>query len=154
LRTGIDQPAFRAVQRSIGFDVTEAAWSTLAAHLVGASMVIAETTRDREPVAVAAAERRDGGWVELGWVAVAPAHRGRRLGLSVCSLLTRSLIDAGETRLFGSTQDDRLAALAIYFTLGYVPVFRPEKLDRWRRVCNALGVPFSPPGWGWPERAS
>jgi hypothetical protein len=64
------------------------------------------------------------------------------------------LVDAGETRLFGSTQDDRLAALAIYFSLGYVPVFRPEKLDRWRRVCNALGVPFSVAEWGWPEGTS
>ncbi len=43
-------------------------------------MVFAETSETHEPVAVAAAERVASGWVELGWVAVAPPRAGPRLG--------------------------------------------------------------------------
>jgi len=153
LRTAVDRAAFRDVQASIGFEVSDTAWSTLTERLVSGSMVFAETSEDHEPVAVAAAERVAGGWVELGWVAVAPAHRGQGLGLAVCSALTARLILADESRLWGSTQDHRLAALRIYFTLGFHPVFRPEKLGRWREVCARLDRVFSPDLWGWPSAA-
>lgn len=148
VQTGVDCLAFRRVQRSIGFDVTDGAWSTLSENLVRDSMVFAWGSGS--PVAVAAAEHRADRWVEIGWVAVSPAHRARGLGLAVCGALTRSLLEAGDRRLFGSTQDSRLAALKIYFTLGFHPVFRAGKGARWRDVCERLRVPFTPRQWSWP----
>lgn len=151
LRTAVDRAAFNRVQASIGFEVTDAAWAKLTERLVSGSMVFAETSETHEPIAVAAAERGVSGWVELGWVAVAPAHRGQGLGLAVCESLTARLILSGESRLWGSTQDHRLAALRIYLTLGFHPVFRPEKTGRWREACARLDRAFSPDLWGWPS---
>ena len=146
----VERPAFQQVQASIGFAVTDDVWDTVTGRLVSDAMVFARTRKTREPVAVAVAERRSDGWVEIGWVAVAPAHRGNGLGAVVCASLTRHLLAAGEVRLFGSTHDHRLAALSIYFALGFHPVYRAEKHQRWRAVCRRLQVPFSPDEWGWP----
>lgn len=41
------------------------------------------------PLAAACGLARPGGWVELAWVAVVPAARGRGLGAAVCGALTR-----------------------------------------------------------------
>jgi len=147
-RADPDHAAFAAVQRAIGFEMTPAVWAPLNRTLVEGSMVLVESEDAGTPVAVAAAERRLGGWVELGWVAVAPDHRGRGLGLAVCTSLTRALLASGEARLIGSTQDHRLPALAIYFALGFHPVFRAEKVARWQAVCHALRIPYSPARWG------
>lgn len=145
LRAGVEQVAFHQVQASIGFDVTDEMYGALTERAVAACMVLAGA-----PVAAAVGERRDGGWVELGWVAVSPAHRGEGLGLAICASLTRELLAAGETHLFGSTQDHRLAALRIYFALGFHPVFRKEKAARWRAACRRLSQPYAPDEWGWP----
>jgi len=149
-RTGVDYTPFETVQKAIGFEMTRAAWDTLLARLVQGGMVFIETCETRTPVAVAAAECREDGWVEIGWVAVVPEHRGRGLGLAACAALTRVLMAAGEKRIFGSTQDHRIAALRIYFTLGFHPVHRTEKVQRWRTVCEAVDTPFTPDRWGWP----
>ena len=108
-------------------------------------MVFAETNETHEPVAVAAAEWVASGWMELGWVAVAPAHRGQGLGLAVCSSLIARLTLADESRLWGSTQDHRLAALRIYFTLGFHPVFRACRRDKMAFRERELAPPSA---WG------
>jgi hypothetical protein len=140
---------FVAVQAAIGFDVTPAAWAQLTQRRVGGALV----WRGSEPVAAACGERQADGTVELGWVAVAPAHRDRDLGHLVCAALTAQLVDAHVGVLHGSTHDHRLAALSIYFKVGFWPVHRPEKSARWRAACGALGVRFEPGRWGWPESA-
>ncbi len=138
LRAAIDRRAFVQVQASIGFAVTNEAWTTLVADLVDGAMTFATTAPGKEPAAVVTAERRPRGWVELGWVAVDPGHRGRRLGRAVCASVTERLLASGERRLFLSTQDHRLAALAIYLQLGFQPVLRAEKRERWRAVARQL----------------
>lgn len=143
---GVNQEPFRRVQSAIGFEVTERVWAELSAGLIGDAMVLAVDKETGSPVATAVAEQREG-WIELGWVAVAPAHRGKGLGQAVCHALVTHLLGAGRTRLFGSTQDHRSAALRIYLSLGFHPVLRPEKLQRWRAVCKQLGVPFTPERW-------
>ncbi len=150
LRLGVDHAAFVAVQDTISFSVTASAWAGLLERLAAGAMIFAEITETGEPIAVAAAEHRDGGWVEPGWVAVAPAHRGLGLGLAVCTALTRHLLTSGHRHLVGSTQDHRLAALRIYFTLGFRPAYRPEKAERWRTVCRQLEWPYRE-GWAWPS---
>lgn len=130
LRRGIDRDAFCAVQDRIGFVVTDAVWSEV--RLVDGGMVVARDAQG--PVAVACAEARAGGWVELGWVAVDPSHRGQGLGRAVCSALVTALLEGGHTLLFGSTQDARVHALRIYLDLGFAPVERPDKAARWAAV--------------------
>lgn len=149
LTPGFDQRAFVSVQTSIGFDVTDDHMAHLASTLVAPFMVFAVLKATNEATAVAAAERRAPGWVELSWVAVAPSHRGRGLGRAVCSAVTHDLVSAGE-RVVLSTQDERTAALAIYFEVGFQPVFRIDKVDRWRSACDHLGKEFAPDAWGWP----
>ena len=31
------------------------------------------------------------------------------------------------------------------------PVYRPDKVQRWQRVCDILGRPYAPKAWGWPR---
>ncbi|MFT4976670.1 MAG: hypothetical protein ACI8S6_002575 [Myxococcota bacterium] len=134
LEAGLDRAGFTEVQQSIGFDVTDEIWD--AADFVPEAMVVAHSSEG--PVAVAAAEQRSGGWVELGWVAVAPEHRGQGLGRAVSAALVGALLEAGHTNLVGSTQDERIQALRIYLSLGFEPVRRPEKAARWAAVYEAL----------------
>lgn len=134
VRLGADRAAFEQVQAAIGFVVTDAHWAGIV--LVDDGMVVAEA--DGQPVAVACAESRDEGWSELAWVAVAPACRGRGLGRLVCSALIAHLLAHGHDRIVGSTQDHRLHALRIYLGLGFRPLERPEKAERWAAVHAAL----------------
>ena len=136
LERGVNPLAFREVQRSIGFELTEAAWREI--RLVKGAMVCASD--EDGPVAVAIAEPRPGGWVELGWVAVDPSRRGRGLGSAVCRDLVRLLLSDGHSRIFCSTQDARTQALAIYLDMGFQPVERPEKVERWAEVLRSLGI--------------
>jgi uncharacterized protein (DUF2132 family)/predicted N-acetyltransferase YhbS len=132
LALGVDRAAFVAVQQAIDFVVTEPIWDAL--DVVAMAVVHDEAGA----VAVACGERRDAGWVELGWVAVAPAHRGRGLGRAVCSAVVTALLEAGHTRIVGSTQDERVQALRIYLAMGFRPVERPEKADRWAAVRSGV----------------
>ncbi len=139
---------FEVVQSSIGWHVTETQWNLLLSELVPDSMVFVRY--EDVPIAVACALFRDDDWVELAWVAVAPNHRGRGIGKIVCSAVIRQLNLLGSYRVFGSTQDSRLAALKIYLNIGFHPVHRVEKVERWRSICQRLDRPFTPAIWGWP----
>lgn len=129
---GIDRDAFIAVQGSIGFDVTPSIWD----RHVFARMLVARI--DDRPVAVATAEEREHGWMELTWVAVAPDVRGRGLGRLVCSVMVSTLLEQGHRQLFGSTTDDRIHALRIYLSIGFEPVRREGKEARWDAVMDRL----------------
>lgn len=68
----------------------------------------------------------------LGWVAAAPAHRGRGLGQAVCAAATQRLLDEEFAYLTLLTDDHRLPAIGIYLRLGYRPwIPRLEILPRW-----------------------
>lgn len=146
VRSGVDRAAFCRVQSAAGWTVTDTQWAQLTHDLVEESMVVVHAPH---AVAAACALHRPHGWVELAWVAVAQGHRGRGLGARVCASVVRRLLARGHTRVFGSTQDHRLAALHIYLRLGFVPVQRPDRHARWQAVCRALGWPYTPDVWGW-----
>lgn len=137
-----DQPSFQLVQAAIGWHVTDEQWNQLLSELVPNSMVFVRCGDD--PVGVACALVRDSGWAELAWVAVSPVYRGHGIGKVVCSAVVSQLLRSGWLKIFGSTQDDRLAALKIYLDLGFCPVIRPEKLERWRLIYQKLEKPFNP----------
>jgi len=147
----VERVAFEKVQASIGWQVTEYQWQRLSNEIVENSMVL--ITQFGEPVAVACGLSRDNNWVELAWVAVMPAHRGRGIGRLVCGAVVRQLLALGKSKIFGSTQDERLSAIKIYLDIGFHPLYRKDKIDRWNSICNKLEKSFTPLLWGWPTDA-
>lgn len=139
---------FIKVQESIGWHVTDDQWQSLAQELVKGSMVF--VSKHGEPIAVACGLSRDNNWVELAWVAVTPAHRGLGIGKMVCAVAVDQLLKLGDSKIYGSTQDERLDALKIYLELGFHPFYRVDKVTRWMSICDKLRKPFTPTIWGWP----
>lgn len=84
---------------------------------------------------------------ELGWVAVDPAHRGRRLSAVTCAAVVRRFLQAGFSDIFLRTDDHRLPALRIYLDLGFVPfLHQPDMEGRWRKVFLELGMDWDRSG--------
>jgi mycothiol synthase len=82
---------------------------------------------------------------ELGWVAGDPAHSGKGLGLATCTAVTARFIQAGYRRIYLRTDDFRLPAIKIYLKMGYQPLLHaPDMEARWKAVCEALKMPFTP----------
>ena len=78
---------------------------------------------------------------ELGWVAVAPAHRGRGLGLQVCSavLWYARRVHWPATTL--NTDDWRLPAIKTYLRLGFEPEHTHDSHGaRWREIHRRLAA--------------
>jgi len=144
-----DRAAFESVQESIGWRVTEEQWQLLSKEVISNSMIL--ITQRGLPVAVACGLSRDNDWVELAWVAVAPAHRGRGIGKMVCAAVVRQLLALDKSKIFGSTQDERLSAIKIYLDVGFYPFYRRDKVGRWISICRNLDQSFTPSSWGWPD---
>ncbi len=76
---------------------------------------------------------------ELGWVASAPDHRGKRLGRSVCAAVLHRFVQGGYRVVYLFTDSFRLPALAVYFQLGFVPdLSQAGMADQWKPVLERL----------------
>lgn len=85
---------------------------------------------------------------ELGWLAGDPEHKGKGLGMVVCSVVVRRLICGGYKRIYLKTDDYRLPALKIYLKIGFLPfLFKEGMQDRWKLVCEKLHWPYTPEVW-------
>jgi GNAT superfamily N-acetyltransferase len=72
---------------------------------------------------------------ELGWVAVRPEHRGRRLGSAVCLAVMHYAKVTGYRELFLRTDDGRLPAIRLYLRLGWQPWMRDASSPaRWQDI--------------------
>ncbi|HEU5090598.1 MAG TPA: GNAT family N-acetyltransferase, partial [Roseiflexaceae bacterium] len=76
---------------------------------------------------------------ELGWLVVAPQHRGRRLARALCLALLAYVGSAGYDYCYLKTEDFRRAAIATYLEVG----FEPEILDdtqpaRWALLVSEM----------------
>jgi mycothiol synthase len=72
---------------------------------------------------------------ELGFVAADPEHKGKGLGLAVCSAVVRLFQDRGYEHVYLSTDDWRLPAIAIYLRMGFEPLlYRADMAERWDAV--------------------
>jgi mycothiol synthase len=85
---------------------------------------------------------RYAGLAEVGWVAVVPGMRGRRLG----SAVTQSVVDEagrlGHPEVFLRTDEWRLPAVVSYLQLGFRPwLVEPTANERWQRVVAELNGP-------------
>ena len=92
--------------------------------------------RGEEPVGTA------GLWKgTLHMVAVAEAHRGRRLSRLVCAAVMRRARELGLKRLTLTTDDFRIAAIRTYLKLGWKPVMLVNCEDharRWEAVMKEI----------------
>ena len=150
-----DGPAYRALISDAAFAAgPDYLHQTLDAALpAGLIVVVDERTGQLAATACALHNPRGGHYYfpfggELGNVAVHPDHRRCGLGRFVSAAATARLLSAGYTSIRVGTQDDRLPALKLYLTLGYVPfLYAVEMAERWRMVCEHLGWPYTPDAW-------
>jgi len=85
---------------------------------------------------------------DVGWLACDPAHRGRGLGMALMIHVTRRFLDAGYTRIQLHTEHYRLAAIAIYLKLGYVPVLETASASvLWQELCERIHWTYTPDRW-------
>jgi mycothiol synthase len=95
-----------------------------------------------QPVATASARlmpEQHPGSGYIHWVAVAPAHRGQRLGYIVTLACLYAFRQFGCKDAVLETDDHRLAAIRIYQDLGFVPEDRhPTHAERWAIVISNL----------------
>lgn len=77
----------------------------------------------------------------LHYVAALPECRGKGAGSAVTAAVLRRLANLGLDECVLTTDDNRLAAIAIYLKLGWLPVLhQPDMRARWERVLGGLGV--------------
>jgi mycothiol synthase len=75
----------------------------------------------------------------LHMVAVAPLHRGRRLGRYISLAALRHMSARGCREAFLDTDDDRLPAIRTYLGLGFVPdLVEADHPERWRRILTEV----------------
>jgi mycothiol synthase len=142
-----DEAGYVALMASAGFDGwTPARIAQTRRSVLPGGLFLVEAPGGGRPVATAMAvdcptDRHPRGG-ELGWVAVDPAHRGRRLGQAVSAVATARLLAAGYRDVYLLTDDHRLPAIKTYLRMGFRPLRWAEGMDeRWRAVLDALGWP-------------
>jgi mycothiol synthase len=75
----------------------------------------------------------------VDYVACDPAHRGRKLGLMACGAVVKYLGENGYDSVSLKTDDWRLAAIKVYFDLGFTPVInRIDMSARWEAIRHQL----------------
>jgi mycothiol synthase len=127
--------------------ISDPAWDGFRDRIIpGGAFLVVEAGSGR-PVATASASHNPratryyfpfGG--EVGYVAVAPLHRGKGLGRAVVAQAVARLIEAGYCHIFVGVQGWRLPAVKCYLRLGFVPLLHTEELlPRWRSVCEQIG---------------
>lgn len=143
-----DREAWIALMRSVGFD--EWGYDTLKHALSvalpeGIFFIEHSSTRELAATTMAchgATELHPFGG-ELGWVAVSPGHRGKRLSSIACAEVTRRFLSAGYRDIYLKTDDWRLPAIKTYLNLGYVPLLCSSDMEeRWRLICRNLELRF------------
>lgn len=77
----------------------------------------------------------------LHWMAVSPAHRGKHLGYTVTLAVLHEFVRLGCKDAVLETQDERLAAIRIYQSVGFVPVHTHETHpERWGKIIDMLAA--------------
>ncbi|RLD10460.1 MAG: hypothetical protein DRI44_06030 [Chlamydiae bacterium] len=79
--------------------------------------------------------------VELGWVAVAPSHRGKNLSYTACAAVIKKNLELGYREIYLLTDDFRLPAIKIYLKLGFIPYYYlPDMQLRWKEIFKKLDI--------------
>lgn len=106
-------------------------------------------THGEDLVATACAQDRsyDGKRVgEVGWVAGEPSHKGKGIGMAVCSAVVNFLLDHGYEDIYLLTDHWRYPALKTYLKLGFEPrIDGADDRYLWQKICERLN-------WNLPEQ--
>lgn len=150
-----DEPELLDLQSCDGDAMTNDQWREYRDALLPNGLFLVEEVASRQLVATAGAVHNPnpgryyfpfGG--ELGYLIVRPEHRRRGLGRAVCAAVVRRFLSAGYESIRVCVQEHRHAALRSYIRLGFEPFVHSATVEqRWRRVCGALNLPFSPELW-------
>ena len=90
---------------------------------------------------------------EMGWVAGDPEHKGKGLGLAVCSAATARLVRIGYNHIYLLTDDFRLPAIKTYLKIGYAPFIAAEGMvERWKKIFAILSAECPAGGFAGPRR--
>lgn len=105
---------------------------------------------DNIPVATACAVDRSSEETvkrgELGWLAVDPAHRGKKLGMTVCRAVINHFLRLNYKEIYLSTDHWRYAAIKVYLGLGFEPeIDGPDDRFLWAELCAKLKWPLPKP---------
>jgi mycothiol synthase len=85
---------------------------------------------------------------QLAYLVVHPAYRGRGLGTLLIAHVIHRLQFAHYTNIWTGVQGFRLPAIKRYIDLGFLPLLhQPQLTERWQRIYNQLGRPFTPDQW-------
>jgi mycothiol synthase len=85
---------------------------------------------------------------ELGYLVVAPEHRGRGLGTALITAALRRLDQGGYRHIFLGVQGWRLPAIRSYLRIGFQPfIHAPELLPRWESIFAALEREVNSTDW-------
>ncbi len=81
---------------------------------------------------------------ELGWVAVDPDYRGKKLGYIICAAVTARFAEVGYKQVHLLTDDYRLPAIKTYLRLGWKPfIHKAKMMERWQEVFAQLKLEFN-----------
>lgn len=148
--TQADMEAYLALMKSAGFEFTrEVVQGFLSGILPDGFFVVVQAGRlvATAMATHAPAELHPYGGA-LGWVAAAPDHSGKGLGLAVCSAVINRLTSAGYRRIYLRTDDHRLPALWTYLKMGFVPLlYLPDMKPRWLEVFRQLNLHADTDTW-------
>ncbi|MCW3097024.1 MAG: GCN5-like N-acetyltransferase [Chthonomonadaceae bacterium] len=77
----------------------------------------------------------------LHWLAVSPAHRGKQLGYTITLAVLHAFVRLGCKDAVLETQDQCLAAIKIYQSVGFVPTpVHETHPERWARIVDLLAA--------------
>lgn len=98
--------------------------------------------KDGKDIATATAIEKDifpgEGWFRM--VGVDPTCRGIGAGKLIALAALHSLADRGYKTALLSTDDDRLPAINLYYSLGFRPIYTHEShKERWEKILPQLG---------------
>jgi len=85
---------------------------------------------------------------ELAYLVIHPDHRGHGLGAILSSHVVQHLLSARYNNIWVGVQGFRRAAIKTYLKLGFQPLLhQPDLPERWRRICQQVGWPYTPEVW-------
>ncbi|MBR6373525.1 MAG: GNAT family N-acetyltransferase, partial [Victivallales bacterium] len=144
LDTPKDREAYNKLRIAGGFDFwnDETLDNFKMKCLIPDGLVVIEEIGSGRLVASATAEyaELEGMQGTLGWVMTDPEFRGKGLCKAVSCEAVKRLVAAGLTKLYLTTDDFRIPAIAVYLKLKWRPwIFRKNMKERWERICGRLG---------------
>ena len=76
----------------------------------------------------------------IDWLATDYHHRNKGLGTICASAATKHLIDCKYKNIYVTTDDHRIGALKVFYSIGFRPVISQDMERRWLKVYKTLGL--------------